>query len=81
MSLGTKTATVEHDGIEYDLYDDDGRLWSVALAGSQVDLVDVLKPTVIAKLEELMCEAQSAAFTQMVNEQLEDRAMSRAAYA
>lgn len=53
-ALGTKAATVSHEGIEYDLYEDDGALWSVALAGSDVDLVDVLKLTVISKLEDLL---------------------------
>ena len=79
-ALGTKAATVEHDGIEYDLYDDDGQLWSVTLAGSLIDLTDVLKLQVIRALEDKLAAAQSAEFAQSVSEALEDRAEEIAFY-
>jgi hypothetical protein len=80
-ALGTKAATVSHDGIEYDLYDDDGRLWSVALAGSSVDLIDVIKPIVLGALEIILWTALEKQSKQLRNEQLEDIAEDRRAYA
>lgn len=80
MINGSVAATVEHDGIAYDLYEDDGRLWSVALVDSSVDLIDVLKREVLRELEDMLHAAQSAEFAQSVNESLEDRAESIAAY-
>lgn len=77
----TIAATVEHEGIEYDLYDDEGALWSVALAGSSVDLIDMLKKEVLQVLQYKLVLAQAAEHQQARNEALEDRAASIAAYA
>lgn len=58
----TVAATVEHDGIAYDLYDDEGRLWSVALAGFDVDLIDVLNARTITALQDKLAEELLVAF-------------------
>ena len=73
----TKAATVEHDGIEYDLYTDDDQFCTVALAGSQVDITEIIKTDLLGPLEIKLWAALEKQSKQSRDEWLDSVAQDR----